>query len=231
MLNKITKRRELKYFINSTDYFNLTNTVSHLFFKDKNIIEKGYYHVRSLYFDNKANDSYYEKIDGIEKKKKFRNRVYDLLSNPIKLEIKSKINNVVLKETMVISKKDMVDIISGDYSCLLNYNNNIAKKIYYYFIKDYYKPVILIDYKREAYHFDLNNIRITFDKEIKKNEINLADLFNKDINMSPVLKNKKIVLEIKYTENIPTWIKNLLYTPRFERYAISKYSLSRYIES
>jgi hypothetical protein len=231
MYNKTLKRRELKYFINNADYLNLVNTISHFFLKDKNISEKGYYHIRSLYFDNKSNDSYYEKIDGIEKKKKFRIRIYDLRSNPIKLEIKSKVNNIVLKETMLISKQDMEDIISGDYSCLLNSNNSIAKKIYYYFIKDYYKPVILIDYKREAYYFDLNKIRITFDKEIKKNEINPISLFKKDINMSPVFNNFKIILEIKYTDSIPTWIKNLLQTPRFEKCAISKYSLSRYMEN
>jgi len=48
--------------------------------------------------------------------------------------------------------------------------------------------------------------------------------------MSYVLNNNKIIMEIKYNSKIPAWIKNLLQLGRFERCAISKYTLSRYIE-
>ena len=225
-----SKRRELKYYINYNDFINLTSRISHLFSMDKNSGNDGWYRVRSLYFDNKTNDNYYEKISGIELRKKYRMRVYNLNSDPIKLEIKNKINDVIVKESVSIGINDMEKIISGDYSCLLNYNNSTARKIYCDFTKDYYKPVIIIDYKRKAYFIDINNIRITFDSGVKKNEINLNKLFAEGMDMAPVFNHNKIIMEIKYNGSIPDWIKKLLHLSRFERCAISKYTLSRYLE-
>ena len=108
-------------------------------------------------------------------------------------------------------------------------NNIAANKIYADFSKDHFSPVILIDYLREAYNYDINNIRINFDREVKKSELELEDIASKNIDMERVFNNNKIILEIKYNENLPGWIKNLLQLPRFERCAISKYTLSRYI--
>jgi len=230
MGNLISNRRELKYYINHIDYINLKSKLIKIFSKDRNSNPEGYYNVRSLYFDNKSNDNYYEKIAGVEKRKKYRIRIYNLSDKPVKLEIKSKLNNVIIKESVFIDIGDVKKIISGDYSCLLYYKNATANKIYYAFSRDYYRPVIIIDYKRDAYYIDLNNIRITFDRDIKKDEISLDDLFKSNLNMSDVLNNNKVIMEIKYNCKIPVWIKNLLQLGRFERCAISKYTLSRYIE-
>jgi len=230
MNNIVLNRRELKYYIKYIDYINLKNKISCFFFKDKNSNREGWYNVRSLYFDNKSNNGYYQKIAGIEKRNKYRIRIYNQSYDPIKLEIKTKINNVIFKESTIIDIRDINKIISGDYSCLLNYKSAAANKIYYVFSKDHYRPVIIIDYRRDAYYLDLNDIRITFDSRIKKDELNLSELFTYNTNMSPVLSHNKIIMEIKYNDNIPVWIKKLLQLPSFERCAISKYTLSRYIE-
>jgi hypothetical protein len=225
-----SNRRELKYYISYIDYLNLKSRLSAIFSRDRNGSPEGYYQVRSLYFDNKSNKNYYQKMAGIEKRNKYRVRIYNLSLNPVKLEIKSKINNVISKESALIVPQDVKKITSGDYSCLLEYKNHTANKIYGEFNKDYYRPVVIIDYIREAYYFELNNIRITFDRDIKKDEVNLNDLFENNTNMSDVLNNSKIIMEVKFNNTIPVWIKNLLQLERFERCAISKYTLSRYIE-
>ena len=225
------ERRELKYYINYIDYLNLKSKLSNVFTKDKNSNLEGLYCVRSLYFDNKSNDNYYEKIASLDKRKKYRIRIYNINADPVKLEIKSKFNNIILKNSIVINSQDIKKIMSGDYECLLAYNNPTANKIYYEFTKDFYKPVIIIDYKRDAYHLDLNNIRITFDSDLKKDEVNLNSLFSNDLKMSPVLNNNKVIMEIKYDLTMPVWVRNVLQLSRFERCAISKYSLSRYLEN
>lgn len=224
------KRYELKYYINFIDYFNISSIISKIFLKDPNNDKNGAYHIRSLYFDNKSNQDYHKKIDGVEKRKKFRIRIYNLNSSPIKLEIKNKFNNYIIKKSLNINTDDANEIISGNYNNLLNYKDAVAVNAYKEFLKDFYRPVILIDYKREAYNYDLNQIRINFDSQIKKREINLSNLYINDNNTFPVLKNDKIIMEIKFNGCLPTWIKNLLQLPRFERCAISKYTLSRYME-
>jgi hypothetical protein len=230
MSDKIFNRRELKYYINYIDYSVLKSRIESIFYRDKNNNPEGYYHVRSLYFDNKLNKNYYQKMAGVEKRNKYRIRIYNLSPNPVKLEIKSKINNVISKESAFIDSRDAKKITSGDFSCLLEYKNPTANKIYGEFNKDYYRPVVIIDYIREAYYIELNNIRITFDRDIKKDEVNLNDLFENNTNMSDVLNNSKMIMEVKFDNTIPVWIKNLLQLERFEWCAISKYTLSRYIE-
>jgi SPX domain protein involved in polyphosphate accumulation len=99
MNNIISKRQELKYYISYIDYLNLKSRLKALFSSDRNGNEEGYYHVRSLYFDNKLNKNYYQKMAGVEKRNKYRIRIYNLNLNPVKLEIKSKINNAISKES------------------------------------------------------------------------------------------------------------------------------------
>ena len=228
MNSKILNRQEIKYYINLVDYFSITSKISHIFERDRNSSKKGDYVVRSLYFDNKSNIDYYQKIDGFENRKKIRMRIYNYNSDPVKMEIKNKINNFIKKESFNIKHTDIYKIISGDSEVLLNYKNATAVKVYKYFQMDFYKPVVIIDYNREAYSFDLNQIRITFDRDLRKTETDLDDLFiNKE--MSDVSSKKKIIMEIKFNGNLPAWIKNILQLPRFERCAISKYTLSRFI--
>jgi VTC domain-containing protein len=229
MNNIILNRQEIKYYINFAEYYCIANKISSIFTRDRNSVKDGGYIVRSLYFDNKSNKDYYQKIDGIETRKKIRIRIYNYDSNPVKMEIKNKFNNFIRKETFPIRHTDISKIISGDYGVLLNYKNAVAAKIYKDFLMDFYRPVVMIDYRREAYSYDLNQIRITFDRDLKKTETNLGDLFvNK--RMSDVIDNKKIIMEIKFNKTLPIWIRNILQLPGFERCAISKYTLSRYIE-
>jgi hypothetical protein len=211
------------------DYHSITSKISHIFQRDHNSSKNGDYVVRSLYFDNKSNNDYYQKIDGVETRKKIRMRIYNYESDPVKLEIKSKFNKYIKKESLNIKHEDVDKIISGNYATLLDYDNHVAAKIYRYFQIDYYRPVAIIDYDREAYSFDLNQMRITFDKRLRKTETDIGNLFiNKE--MSEVLDAKKIIMEIKFNGTLPAWVKNILQLPRFERCAISKYTLSRYIE-
>jgi len=224
-------RKELKYYINNIDYLILKNKLSEFFSRDKNSNSKGFYTVRSLYFDNKSNDNYYEKIDGIENRKKYRIRIYNMQPEPVKFEIKSKKGSSIFKESALISSSDINRLVTGDYSCLLNYSSKTSTTIYCDFLKDFYRPVVLIDYMRDAYLSDINNLRVTFDSDIRKDEINLNNLFAYNTKMTPIINGNKVIMEIKYSGELPTWIKKLLRFESFERCAISKYTLSRYIQN
>jgi len=229
-MNKIiSDRHEIKYYINFAEYYSITSRLSNIFARDHNSLRDGDYIVRSLYFDNKSNKNYFQKIGGIETRKKIRIRIYNYDSNPVKMEIKNKYNNLIKKETFIIKHTDIERIISGDYAVLLDYKNNVATKIYKDFQMDFYRPVVLVDYRREAYSYDLNQIRITFDRDLKMTETGLDDIFARR-KMSDVIDRRKIIMEIKFNNTLPVWIKKILQLSGFERCAISKYTLSRYME-
>lgn len=221
-------RYEEKYYIDLNAYYYLKNSLSNILDKDTHQIHQNGYFIRSLYFDNLFNKNFIEKINGFNERKKYRIRIYDLDSKKVNFEIKNKINGLIIKESASITGEEANNIIfNEDYDCLLRYKNKILNKIYLNFKKNYYRPVVVIDYIREAFIFFYNNVRITFDTELKKNEIDF-NIFSNSMNMIPVLKNK-IIMEIKYNNSFPDWIKNTLKISSFEKCAISKYCLSRTI--
>ena len=225
MNDEIIERKEIKYFINYFDYMVLKEILENNMVKDEKATNnKGF--IRSLYFDTLSNKAFEEKQAGVLKRKKYRLRIYDFNSDKVKLEIKNKINEQILKETAFISKKDAIEVQNENYEVLLKYKDPVLNKIYCEFKREIYKPVVIVEYTREAFNFPLNNIRITFDKDIKVGSNNL-DIFDKDILMTPSLKRGTLVLEVKYNKFLPLWVKQIIQIPRFERSAISKYCIGR----
>ena len=83
-------RNELKHLITSADRAAICavmKTVAHL---DPHAGEKGYYSIRSLYFDSIADKALREKQDGVNRREKFRIRYYDGNTSVIHLEKKVK---------------------------------------------------------------------------------------------------------------------------------------------
>ena len=60
---------------------------------DKNQKEIDAYQIRSIYFDNYDNSSYFENDAGVDDRKKLRIRVYNKSRKTIKLEVKEKYRN------------------------------------------------------------------------------------------------------------------------------------------
>ena len=219
-------RKELKYYISYNEYIVLSRLLKRIFQKDKyNQESLGGYLVRSLYFDTLDNNSFEDKVGAIEERSKFRLRIYDAASKSVKFEIKSKTDYTVTKETAIISRDDAEEIQKGNYEVMLKYKNKVLNKAYIEFRKRPYYPVVLVDYLREAFFYDANKIRVVFDRFLKSTPLHL-DLFADDI-MMPQLKNDIVIMEIKYDNFIPMWIKQLLQIPSFERSAISKYVIGR----
>lgn len=227
------ERKELKYYISHNEYVILSNLLRKVLQQDKhNKDSKKSYHVRSLYFDTLDNESFEDKMAGIEERTKYRLRIYGTNAKWVKFEIKSKFNNSVLKETAIISKEDAAEIQNTNYEVMLKYNNPFLNKAYQEFKKRPYRPVVMTDYFREAFMYDLNKIRIVFDKFLKSTSLQL-DIFNKDPFPTQKLKRGIVIMEIKYNNFIPGFLKQILQIPSFERSAISKYCIGRldYFES
>ena len=219
------ERNELKYYINYIDYKVLHRILENHLTKDEAAIKnKGF--IRSLYFDTIFDKAYYEKQMGSLDRKKYRLRIYNLDTQEVKLEIKSKYNQQITKETAIISRKDAIELQHGNYDVLLKYNNPVINKFYLDFKKEPHMPKVIIDYTRESFIFPYNDVRITLDKNIMATSNNL-NLFSKDHIMKPMLKKGIMVLEIKYNKFLPSWIKKLIQVPRFERSAVSKYMIGR----
>lgn len=214
-----TFRHEYKYVIPYEEMLNLRSKLNKILDIDR---DYSGYMIRSLYFDSLEDQDYYEKLNGEMVRKKIRLRIYDPKSDLVKLELKAKYDYHQLKESLIITKEDAKELIKGNYQILLNYQEDLAKRIYLILMEGYYKPKVIIEYQRIAY-MGKTTTRITFDFEIKSST-NIEDFFKEDINYIETIDKKDVVLEVKFDRLLEPYIANIL-----EKYISRGQSVSKYI--
>ncbi len=184
------------------------------------------YMVRSLYFDTIYHDDYFEKMAGIERRRKIRLRIYDVNSPTAKLEIKEKQGANQLKRSLTVTREEAMELQKGDYSCLLKREEPLAEELFYFMTDKQYRPVCVVEYKRRAFVSPTNDIRITFDSEIRSNEGNFS-IFDKNLQTYPVYPMGDTILEVKYNGFLLSYIKDMIGTVGCHESASSKYCMAR----
>jgi|APSaa5957512535_1039671.scaffolds.fasta_scaffold54305_2 hypothetical protein len=225
-MNKKVFRHEVKYYINYFEYEILRNRLKVILEKDKFANENGDYHIRSLYFDDIHNTALFEKQSGVLKRKKYRIRIYNLKDSVIKLEKKSRVAQFIHKESAPLTRQEYDMIINQDIDFLKESGNKLFHEFYFDIVSSLFKPRVIVDYIREAFIWDASNVRITFDKYLKTG-LYETDIFNKDIPTIDVLEEPKMILEIKYDNFLPDFIRCILQINSNQKYAISKYVICR----
>jgi hypothetical protein len=193
--------------------------------RDKFSDKDGNYHIRSLYFDDIHNTALYEKQAGILSRKKYRIRIYNLDSSVIKLEKKSRVGQFISKDSTVITMKQYEMIMDKNIGFMKDSGDILLKEFYFDIISKNYSPVVIVDYVREAYIWSHNNIRITFDKDLKTG-LHSLDIFN-EIPTIRVIEEPLMILEIKYDNFLPDFLRSMLQIDSSQKYAISKYTICR----
>lgn len=223
-------RHELKYYITLGEYELLRRKLSLTMERDAFAKKNGgEYFIRSLYFDDRDDSAFREKLSGIDERDKFRIRIYDMRDDVIKLECKHKSNGYIKKQSIGLSRKEYEKLMSGDRLFLLNRPEPFARRMYLEFAQRALKPAVIVDYTREAFVFPMEDVRVTFDKNIRTG-LRSVDMFNAGIPTYPVIDDYGMVLEIKFNRFLPTYIRSLLQLEASQRSAISKYVLCRRFE-
>ena len=93
------------------------------------------------------------------------------------------------------------------------------------------RPVVLVDYVREAYLHPAEEVRITFDKQLRTG-LWSKDLFNPYVPTVPPFDENVMILEVKYNRMLPSYIRDILntYCQGAQPSAISKYTWCRRFE-
>ena len=223
-------RHELKYYITEGDHALLKRKLSLTMEQDAFAKKSGgEYFIRSLYFDDRDDSAFREKLSGIDERDKFRIRIYDMRDDVIKLECKHKSNGYIKKQSIGLSRKEYEKLMSGDRLFLLNRPEPFARRMYLEFAQRALKPAVIVDYTREAFVFPMEDVRVTFDKNVRTG-LRSVDMFNAGIPTYPVIDDYGMVLEIKFNRFLPTYIRSLLQLEASQRSAISKYVLCRRFE-
>ena len=222
-------RHELKFKISNSAAEVLKQKLSLILKKDKNAYYgDGSYLIKSLYFDDLDSSSYYEKIDGVLYRKKYRIRIYNNNDEFIRLEKKMKHNTYTAKEQMLISKDIYSKILNGKLDEIDSPTGLLEEFITNSKTK-HLVPSVIVLYHRTAFTYPISEVRITFDSHIQSGLYNY-DLFDKEVPMYDVSEPGKQVLEVKFNEVLPLHIANILNDIPSCKEAVSKFAICRSIK-
>ena len=202
-------RKELKYIIPLREVYEIKQKLSSVMSQDAHGKGEGY-RVRSLYFDTLFDNDFEDKVDGYDKRQKIRLRVYDTNTSTVKLELKQKDAGGQRKRSLSISRQEAQRMITGDYEFLLEHPEELAKSLYTFMITRSYRPKCVVEYDRLAYYRNENDIRITFDMNLRASESNF-DIFDEDLILYPVAKPDEVTLEVKFNRADKMQVSNSKY--------------------
>lgn len=215
-------RHEIKYYISESNYFNLRRRLQAIAEPDKNMREAGY-RVSSVYFDDIYHSALEEKRAGVEFRKKYRLRCYNREDKLIRLECKRKYGDYTAKESEELKRIEYDAILNDKYDFLLE-KGSICRELYAVHHARLLKPVMTVEYFREAYVSEAGNVRITFDRDISFS-VGDYDIFSEYYSVCQALETGIIVMEVKFDEFLPDSILQALSSVTIDRCAISKYMM------
>ena len=221
-------RHELKYVITEAEHAVLASRLRAALRPDENAQGSGgEYFIRSLYFDDPWDTAVSEKGDGVGSRDKFRIRIYNMSDRTIKLERKHKEGAYIKKDSLSLTRDECERIIAGDIRCLFDRPEPEAKAFYGIFRTRTLKPKVLVDYTREPYVFPAEDVRITFDKNVRTG-MRSTDLFDPDVPTYPVWDLKGcMILEVKFNASLPEFCRSIVQMAASQHTAASKYSYCR----
>ena len=223
-------RYEFKYILRAETCKKIESEVSNFMKYDGHVhknLENRYY-VSSLYFDNQNSSHYYQKIDGLRNRTKFRIRTYGPKFEkglPIYLELKGRYIDRVYKHRVPIKYEDLSTFqIPGQSLKLLDIypNNWLIQQFVGDITRKKIAPVILVEYLRRPYTCDFDmNFRATFDSMLKTTRSKKLFLGGKGHWINSLAGYS--ILEIKLHRRIPRWFHRILQAYNLRRLSVSKF--------
>lgn len=217
-------RHEWKHEIGYGDMMALRSRLSAVIKPDPHGVD-GRYEIRSLYFDTLQDKALREKLDGVNRREKFRIRYYNGDTSFIQLEKKSKINGLCSKQQAPVSIAEVQRIMEEGMWLSSDTGVRLLDELYRKMKEQGLRPKTLVDYTREAFMYEPGGVRVTLDYNIRT-AMNGQDFLNPNGVTVPA-GNAPVILEVKWDEFLPSWIRDIVQVPGTHSAAFSKYAACR----
>lgn len=217
-------RHEWKHEVTAADCRVLTTRLSAVARRDAHG-QNGRYEIRSLYFDDPWDTALREKINGVNRREKFRIRYYNGDLSYICLEKKNKWNGLCGKHSVLLSAHEVQRLLEGDLNWMPDSGRPLAQELYYKMKSGGLRPKTIVDYTRDAFVFPAGNVRVTLDSNIRTG-LGSTDFLNPACATIPA-GDAPIILEVKWDEFLPDIIRAAVQLPGRHTSAFSKYAACR----
>ncbi len=185
----------------------------------------GRYLIRSLYFDSPGDTALREKLDGVNRREKFRLRCYNGDPSLIHLEKKSKRNGLGSKELTEVSAAEVRALLEGDLDWMARSGRTLVWELYQKMHTQLLRPRTIVDYIREPFVYAPGNVRVTIDTDIRTG-LSRTDFLDPDCPTVPA-GDAPAILEVKWDEYLPEIIRAAVQLPGRRASAFSKYAACR----
>lgn len=186
----------------------------------------GRYMIRSLYFDTPADKALREKLDGVNRREKFRIRYYNGDTSLIHLERKSKLDGLGTKASDVLTAGEAQAIINGSLDWMAGCSDRpLVQELYSKMRSQNLRPKTIVDYTREPFYYPPGNVRVTLDYDIRTG-LGCTDFLNPGCVTVPA-GDAPILLEVKWDAYLPDTIRAAVGLESRRSSAFSKYAQCR----
>ena len=217
-------RHEWKIEINTADLLALRSRLRALMEPDAHAVN-GRYQIRSLYFDTPTDRALREKIDGVNRREKFRIRYYNGDTARLSLEKKSKLNGLCNKQGVRISFEQARALSWGNAPPLSPDAPPLLRELCYKMKNEGLRPKVVVDYVREPFVYRPGNVRITFDNGIRTG-LRCTDFLDPALVTIPA-GDAPVLMEVKWDAFLPDVIRDAIQLPGRRAAAFSKYAQCR----
>ena len=226
-------RYELKYHITEQQAVEIAQFIRLFLEPDRycKMQPGGSYPIVSLYLDSPDLQLCRQSLEGQKNRCKLRIRSYtDEPGYPRYLEIKRRVNAIIIKSRARVMASDVVALLAGrapeprDYASAAD----VVGQFQLYTSSLKARPMILIRYMRQAYEDATHSeVRVTFDRQLMYN-----------VTTSPEVRlggpgwrrnaytEGGVVLEIKFTDHYPAWLSRMARQFDLRQQSVSKYTSS-----
>lgn len=219
-------RHEYKFLIDARQKALLIERIKNLIPLDSHSGPEGRYWIRSVYFDDVYDSCFNENESGINTRAKYRIRIYNVSSDQIRLERKSKKNGMTCKESAKITREQCDKLISGEGFPISEDMPVVLQQFLVLMQTRGLRAKTIVEYERTPFIYDNGNVRITFDDNISSS-LETGRFFEKENSRYPVMAAGQSLLEVKFDDYLPSFIKNNLEIGSLSQTSFSKYYLCR----
>jgi SPX domain protein involved in polyphosphate accumulation len=226
-------RHELKYHISESKAEAIAQFIKPYLQRDRycKLHRSGDYPIVSLYLDSGDLQLCKESLGGHKNRFKLRIRSYtDEPDYPRFLEIKRRINTIIMKSRARVMDRDVPTLLAGLPLPPQNYtaDTETISQFQLYMNNIRAGPAVLVRYTRQAYEGGLENrVRVTFDRELAYHITSLPEVrLTGGVWQRNSFTLGGVILEVKFTAHYPVWLSRMVKHFNLRQQSISKYASS-----
>ena len=217
-------RHEYKFIITVPQSLILQERIATLMQRDSYGDERGSYEIRSVYFDDEQNTCYFQNEAGTDPRAKYRIR---LLEKKIKQNgMNKKLQQDLTNEQYRMLVTDVLE--NGQIGLPEEFHEQppLVQELLLRRQTQLMVPKIIVAYDRVPFVEKAGNVRVTFDNGISSSK-DFDKFFNENLHRRPIMPVGQTLMEIKFDEFIPGYIKEALEVGKLSQSTFSKYYLCR----